>query len=56
METIMSAANVPGSARVACWRWRLADANFEKDCFGGTPKPARETRALPNLLNDARNR
>jgi NADH-quinone oxidoreductase subunit K len=49
-----------GSARV------LAIANFssafstpivfeieEKDCFGATPKPARETRALPNLLRYA---
>ena len=30
-----------GSARVP------AIANFLKDCFGETPKPARETRALP---------
>ncbi|PYM00668.1 MAG: hypothetical protein DMF19_08735 [Verrucomicrobia bacterium] len=26
----------------------LAIANFLKDCFGETPKPTRETRALPN--------
>ncbi|PYK80517.1 MAG: hypothetical protein DME38_03170 [Verrucomicrobia bacterium] len=24
---------------------------FGKDCFGGMPRPARETRALPNLLS-----
>jgi NADH:ubiquinone oxidoreductase subunit K len=29
----------------------LAIANFSKDCFGGTPKPARETRALPNRIS-----
>jgi NADH-quinone oxidoreductase subunit K len=26
----------------------LAIANFQKDCFGKTPKPTRETRALPS--------
>ena len=29
----------------------LAIADFPKDCFGETPKPARETRALPNRLS-----
>src|SRR6266849_3350967 len=44
---IFSSASTDGSrTRLACWRWRLAIANF-KDCFGGTPKPTRETRALP---------
>src|SRR5437870_5510059 len=46
--------------RLECWRARLAIANFSldsvlfaaaeirrKDCFGATPKPTRETRALP---------
>ena len=46
--------------RLACWRARLAIANFSgpvelhatfqlfrEDCFGATPKPARETHALP---------
>jgi glucose-6-phosphate dehydrogenase assembly protein OpcA len=28
----------------------LRDQNRAKDCFGATPKPARETRALPNPL------
>jgi hypothetical protein len=27
----------------------LAVANFSKDCFGETPKPTRETRALPEM-------
>jgi hypothetical protein len=26
---------------------RLPKCRFKKACFGGTPKPARETRALP---------
>jgi len=26
---------------------------FTKACFGGTPKPARETRALPRRINHA---
>jgi hypothetical protein len=34
--------------RPAYGRWRLAIANFLKACFGETPKPARETRALPS--------
>jgi NADH:ubiquinone oxidoreductase subunit K len=29
----------------------LAIANFSKDYFGATPKPARETRALPNPIS-----
>jgi hypothetical protein len=34
----------PGSARVS----RIGDRGlFCKDCFGQTPKPTRETRALP---------
>src|SRR5437762_8728515 len=45
--------------RLACWRLRRAIADFSnalnyvcglmlrKDCFGVTPKPTRETRALP---------
>jgi hypothetical protein len=28
--------------------------HWNKDCFGGTPKPARETRALPRIELDAR--
>ena len=52
--------------RPACWRARLAIANFSccalpqstihvfrKACFGATPKPARETRALPNPIRCA---
>ena len=40
-----------GSARVSrAGRWRLAIANFLKDCFGETPKPTRETRTLPRFL------
>src|SRR5206468_4224486 len=32
----------------ACWRWRPRRRElFRKDCFGETPKPARETRAPP---------
>ncbi|HYJ06675.1 MAG TPA: hypothetical protein VEX43_16185 [Chthoniobacterales bacterium] len=27
----------------------LAVANFSKDCFGETPEPTRETRALPEI-------
>jgi hypothetical protein len=29
----------------------LSVLSVEKDCFGETPKPARETRALPNPGN-----
>ena len=29
----------------------LAIADFPKDCFGDSPKPARETRALPNRMS-----
>jgi hypothetical protein len=37
-----------GSARASRAGDRvLAIVNFLKDCFGETPKPARETRALP---------
>ena len=37
-------------ARLARWRTRLAFADFRKAYFGETPKPTRETRALPSLL------
>jgi hypothetical protein len=49
-----------GSARVSCWRWcprhrelllRIRSSqprSTEKVRFGATPKPARETHALPN--------
>ena len=33
--------------RPACGRSRLGFANFREACFGETPKPTRETRALP---------
>ena len=33
----------------------LRDSSITEDRFGGTPKPARETRALPNR-DHARNR
>ncbi len=59
----MSVANLHGSARVSrAGDGVLAVANFPfpmqpalrdsftiRDCFGATPKPARETRALPKL-------
>jgi hypothetical protein len=58
----MNATNLRGSARVSrAGDGVLAIADFSlqaasslhvpttaKDCFGATPKPARETRALPN--------
>jgi len=58
----MSATGVPGSARgsragdgvlaVATFSFTMQPAPLDsptmKDCFGATPKPARETRALPN--------
>jgi serine protease Do len=41
-ERVLATANFPlGSLLLA------ADGNQRKDCFGATPKPARETRALP---------
>ena len=47
----------PGSARVSRVGDRvlaimdfLSDALLRKDFFGGTPKPAHETRALPAPL------
>ena len=45
-------ANSGERTRLACWRKRPAFANFEdsKDCFGESPKPARERRALPRTL------
>jgi hypothetical protein len=40
-----------GSARVSrVGDGVLAVANFLKACFGGTPKPTRETRALPKIV------
>jgi len=40
----------PGSARVS----RIGDRRlFCKDCFGETPKPTRETPALPRTGKDA---
>src|SRR5260370_1043844 len=37
-----------GSAHLACWRSRPRERGLLcKDCFGETPKPTRETRALP---------
>jgi hypothetical protein len=30
--------------------WFFARTTPEKDCFGATPKPARETRALPRTV------
>ena len=54
--------SVPGNACVSrAWRARLAIADFLNDAalisgapisqvrFGGTPKPGRETRALPEI-------
>ena len=38
---------VLGSARGS----RAGDRGLSEDCFGETPKPARETRALPNRLS-----
>ena len=39
-----------GSARVS----RVGDRGlFYKDCFGETPKPTRETHALPGTKKDA---
>jgi len=48
---------------LACWRARPCDRELSlwihisatgkiqsKECFGATPKPARETRALPRLM------
>jgi hypothetical protein len=42
-----------GSLRVLGAGNRLRDRTpFLKDCFGETPKPARETRALPETRGD----
>jgi len=63
VEEILNAANFLGSARVSrAGAGVLAIANFSSELpsavgdsftlkvrFGETPKPARETRALPNL-------
>src|SRR5438128_4558565 len=40
--------------RLAGWAKRPRFRGLLEDCFGETPKPARETRALPNLLNIGR--
>ena len=50
MKGIRSNVGIPGSARVS----RIGDAvyavaDFSKDCLGETPKPTRETRALPRV-------
>ena len=58
--------SIPGSAHVSCAGERvLAIENFSldsstgrqlalsKDCFGATPKPARETRPLPRRAPEA---
>jgi len=38
----------------ACWRSRPRDRGLSyKDCFGETPKPTRETHALPGTGKDA---
>jgi hypothetical protein len=63
-ETLATFAGL-GSARVhACWRARLALANFfkfldklfdrsqRKHRFGAPPKPAREPRALPQTSDN----
>src|SRR5437588_11751982 len=43
---------MPGSARVSrVGDGVLAVADFRKECFGETPKPTRETRALPRVLD-----
>jgi len=43
-----------GSARVSpVGDGVLAIVNFSRDCFGATPKPARETRTLPGNRNCA---
>jgi len=45
---------VPCSARVSRVGDRvLAIADFSPDCFGETPKPTRETHALPGTGKDA---
>src|SRR5262249_24614558 len=59
----MSASAIAGERTlVACWRLRFAIANFSllplfiqhsrrmEDRFGGTPKPARQRRALPGMF------
>jgi hypothetical protein len=39
--------NFRGAHASRVWGLRLAIANFLKACFGETPQPTRETRALP---------
>ena len=41
---------LPGSARVSRVGETVPVSRTFKDCFGETPKPARETRALPGSL------
>jgi len=55
-------SNLSGERRLLACRCRqLAGNNFQKrnlilkkDCFGETPKPARETRALPTPIREIR--
>ena len=46
---VAHASRVPGEA-VSGSRTLAAVSTKRKKCFGGTPKPARETRALPGSL------
>jgi len=47
---MMRRGKILGSARVSrVGDGVLAIANFLKACFGETPKPTRETRALPRI-------
>ena len=41
-ERVLAIVNFPCEFNEDCGR------NSKKDCFGATPKPARETRALPS--------
>jgi hypothetical protein len=42
-ERVLAIANFPPWINIP-----RSNRNLRKDCFGATPKPARETRALPN--------
>jgi hypothetical protein len=44
-------ARVAHASRVLATPNAFGVANFSKDCFGETPKPTRETRALPRKTN-----
>src|SRR5207248_4630822 len=50
---VAHASRVPGEA-VSGSRTLAAVSTKRKKCFGGTPKPARETRALPGGRRGAR--